>query len=151
MAATYTLGKTTFTAAVGQGDPQVKVASTSGLTPGMRLFCERELMRVVSLGVSSLVNVQRGVDGTLARPHDTMSTVYVGSGDQFHHSDPQGRPPDVVLNDPWINVLTGDIWFADGDGGGVPNGDRWWRKQIITRSTDPLGVRSWTPDITASK
>jgi len=148
MPATYTLGTTTFAAPVGKFDTQVKVASTSGLTPGMRLFADRELMRVVSLGVSTLVNVQRGVDSTQAERHGTEVTVYSGSGEQFFDYDPVGQPRPDLLVSPHINIKTGDVWFAQGDG--TVEGQRWWEKQTVTHSVGDLGVREVSLSPTSS-
>lgn len=143
-----TLSTTSFSAPVGKFDSQVKVASTSGLTPGMRLFADRELMQVVSLDVSTLVNVRRGIDGTSAERHGTDVTVYTGTGDQFYAHDPVGRPREDLLVSPHINIRTGDVWFAQGDG--TATGERWWQKQSIGHGVGPLGVRTTTPDITSS-
>ena len=148
MPATYTLSTTTFAVPVGKSDTQVKVASTSGLTPGMRLFADRELMQVVSLDVSSLVNVRRGVDGTKAERHGTEVTVWTGTGDQFFSLDPEGQPRPDLLVSPHINVRTGDVWFAQGDG--IEGGQRWWQKQAIEHSVGDLGVRVATPSPTSS-
>ena len=148
MPATYVLSTTTFAAPVGKFDPQVKVASTSGLAAGSRLFSDRELMQVVSLGVSTLVNVRRGVDGTASDSHGTDVTVYKGEADQFFSFDPQGRPREDLLVSPHINVRTGDVWFAQGDGSA--DGQRWWQKQSIGHDVGPLGVRTTTPDVSSS-
>lgn len=150
MPATVTLSTTTIASPVGRNDAQVKVASTSGLTPGIRLFVDRELMQVVSLGVSSLVNVRRGVDGTAADRHNANSTVYIGAGDQFYTYDPTGVPPDAILVSPWINVRTGDIWLAEGDPDPTGTLPRWWQKQTTTRAIGPLGIRTVTLDPTSS-
>lgn len=150
MAATYTLSTTTFAAPVSASDSQVKLASTSGLTPGMSLFVDRELMSVVSLGVSSLVNVKRGVSGTYAQRHGTDATVYTGAAEQFYSFDPSGAPLEALLVSPWINVRTGDIWFAAGDGAPAGLEQRWWQKQSIGHGTGALGVRTTTPDPTVS-
>ena len=148
MPATYTLLETTFAAPVGKVDSQVKVASTSGLAAGSRLFADRELMQVVSLDVSTLVNVRRGVDGTAAEAHGTDVTVYKGAADQFFSFDPQGRPREDLLVSPHINVRTGDVWYAQGDG--AASGQRWWQKQSIGHDVGPLGVRLTTPDVSSS-
>lgn len=150
MPATYTLGQTTFSAPVGKSDIKVRVASTSGIVTGMRLWVDRELMSVTSLDVSTLVNVRRGVDGTLATAHDTASPVYVGTGEQFSETDPQGWPSEATLVSPHINIRTGDVWFAQGDV--MPTGQerRWWQKQSTTYSIGALGARRETSDPTSS-
>jgi DNA processing protein len=63
MPATVTLATTTLAEPVDASAGSIKVASTSSLTAGIRLFVDRELMSVVSLGLGSRVNVARGVDG----------------------------------------------------------------------------------------
>jgi hypothetical protein len=150
MPASTTLSTTTFTKPVGRSDSQVRVASTSGITAGMRLFVDRESMSVVSLGVSTLVNVRRGVDGTLARDHDTAVPVYIATGEQLFEYDPQGWPAEAIMVSPHINVRTGDVWFARGDV--MPTGQehRWWQKQTITRGIGALGIRTETGDPTSS-
>lgn len=140
MAATVTLSTTLLNVPCSASSGQVKVASTSGLTPGVRLYVDRELMSVVSLGVSPWVSVLRGVDGTTATPHASASTVTIGSADQFYASDPGGMPPDAVLVTPHINVRTGDMFRAQGDASGV--GPRWWEKVTTTYSIGPLGIRT---------
>jgi hypothetical protein len=146
MAATYTLASTTFATPVGVSDTQVKVASTSGLAAGMRLYADRELMQVVSLGVSSLVNVRRGVDGTTAQAHGTEVLVYMGTADQFFTHDPQGQPPFPLLVSPHINVSNGLVWFAQGD----QLSPRYWMPQTVTHSVGPLGVVVTTYSPTSS-
>ena len=146
MPASNPLATTTFAAPVGKSDAQVKVASTSGLAAGMRLFADRECMQVVSLGVSTLVNVRRGVDGTSADTHGTDVLVYVGKPDQFFTYDPQGQPPLALMVSPHINVTNGLVWFAQGDEGS----SRYWTPQTVTRTVGPLGVVSVTYSPTSS-
>ncbi len=147
--ATYTLGTTNFAKPVGKFDSQVYVASTSGLVAGMRLFADRELMSVTSLaGFANLVNVRRGVDGTAAERHGTEVTVYSGAADQFYRQDPEGQPRTDLLVTPWINVRTGDVWFAQGDQ--FANGQRWWQKQTTTYGFGALGERLTTQTPTSS-
>lgn len=150
MPATVTLSSTTLVESVGSSERQVKVASTSGLTPGIRLFCDNELMTVVSLGVSPWVNVLRGVDGTASTPHSTGDVVYLGRADQFYHADPVGDPPASIPVSPYINAANGTVWFAQGDS--VPEGQnkRWWEKQTATRSIGPLGIYVTTYSPTSS-
>ena len=140
MPATVTLSTTTLQAGVGSGDRQVLVASTSGLTPGVRLFADSELMSVVSLGVSNWVNVLRGVDGSAAQHHDSGATITIGRADQFHSTDPTGAPPEAIPVSPYINVINGAVWFAQGDANSA--GKRWWQKQTTTYGTGALGVRT---------
>jgi hypothetical protein len=150
MPATVTLSTTTLLEGVGAGDRQVRVASTSGLTPGKRLFFSSELATVVSLGVGTWVNVLRGVDGTAAQPHDAGETIIIGRADQFYGSDPVGAPPEAIPVSPYVNVINGSVWFAQGDT--LPTGQalRWWQKQSATYGVGALGVRTVTLDPTSS-
>jgi hypothetical protein len=150
MPATVTLSTTTLQQTAGASDSQIKVESTSGMFPGTRLWIDRELMTVVSLGVSPWVNVLRGVDGTSAQAHSSLSTVTIGRGDQFYSIDPVGRPFDAISVSPYINVLTGDVWLAQGDAQPDGTAVRWWQKVTTTYGVGALGVRTTTQDPTAS-
>jgi hypothetical protein len=142
MPATVTLSTTTLAAPTGPSDREVKVVSTSGITPGIHLYVEGELMFVVSLGVGTLVDVLRGRDGTAGARHEGGSTVYIGRADQFYSQDPVGIPPAAVLVSPWINATNGTIWFAQGDALPSATSRRWWQKQTATFDIGPLGVRT---------
>jgi hypothetical protein len=107
----------------------------------MFLFIDGELLKVVSLGVDPWVTVVRGVGGCAARHHDLGETVYLGRGDQFYDSDPIGSPIAEILVSPYINVVNGSIWFAQGDP--QPKGsNRWWQKQTTVYDVGALGVRT---------
>ena len=148
MPATVTLSTTTLSASVGAGDGQVRVASTSGLATDTRLFVGSELMSVVSLGVDNWVNVLRGVDGSAAQHHDSGETIYIGRADQFYSSDPIGTPFVAIAVSPYINVVNGSVWFAQGDASEVA--ERWWQKQTATYGQGALGIRTVTLDPTSS-
>lgn len=150
MPATVTLSSTTLVASVGASDQQIKVASTSGLIPGLRLFIDGELMEVVSLGIDPWVNVLRGRDGTPGLAHDSGIAIYVGRADQFYSFDPVGSPPNAIAVSPYINVTSNNIWFAQGDTLPGERARRWWQRQVTTYSTGALGVRVETRDPTAS-
>ena len=153
MPATVTLSTTTLQESVSATAKQIKVASTSGLTDGMRLYIDRELMLYVSSGVSAgnytQVNVRRGVDGTTATPHSSTATITIGRGDQFYDSDPTGAPGETIPVSPYINLINGKVWFARGS---VGPGEtvRWWQEQTTTYSVGPLGVLISSSDPTAS-
>jgi hypothetical protein len=70
--------------------------------------------------------------------------VYIARADQLYSTDPYGRPPEAIPVSPWINVRTGDVFFAQGDTLPVGQGDRWWQKQTTTREAGALGVRVTT-------
>lgn len=147
-AATVTLSSTTLKTNCAASDTAVQLTSTTGVTVNnlttLRFWVDRELMTVVSLGLGTWVNVLRGSDGSIASAHGSSATVYIGRADQFQSSDPVGTPPSPVLVSPWINVLTGTIWLAEGDESGPSAGARFW--QIVTNvpGTGSLGVRTTT-------
>jgi hypothetical protein len=141
MAALATLNTTTLATRVGPLDGAIQVASAAGLLPGTRLFHGRELMQVISLGVGNWVNVRRGVDGTVTGPHPSSATLTIGRADQFYSQDPVNPPPSEILVSPWINVLTGDEWTAQGDEAGPGLEARLWTKTVNTPSIGALGVR----------
>lgn len=143
--ATVSLATTTFASTVEPSDTQVVLSSTSGVVPGVRLFCDRELMAVERLtGIGTTVLVRRGVDGTVSSRHATNAPIYIGRADQFYNSDPTGLPPAVLLVYPYINAASGDIWVAEGDEVGAGNAGRIWSK--VTQSIDAgaLGVNQTT-------
>jgi hypothetical protein len=150
MPATVTLSTTTLAVSVGVSDTRIKVGSTSGLTPGTRLYVDGEQMRFVSVDVDPWINVRRGVDGTASAAHPSSATVYIGRADQFYSIDPTGRPPDVIPVSPYINVINGSVWFAQGDSQPDGQANRWWQKVTNTYGTGALGVRTTTQDPTAS-
>lgn len=150
MPATVTLSTTSLVCAAGPSDGSVKVASTSGLVKGSRLWIDRELMEVISLGVDRNVKVVRGVDGTSGVAHVSASTVTIGQADQFYTRDPVGIPPESIPVSPYINVLNGRVWFARGDSMPPANSNRWWQLQTTSYSTGPLGVLVTTMDPTVS-
>lgn len=136
-----TLTTTTLSVAVAVNDTAIQVASTSGITPGVRLYVDRELMSVVSLGIGTSVNVKRGVDGTATTAHASSITVTIGRADQFYTQDPIG-PPLIVEVTPWINVVSGVQWTAQGDATGPNATAQWWAKMETTRAVGALGVRT---------
>lgn len=148
MPATVTLSTTTLAQGIGSGDGRIRLASTSGVTPKLRLFVDRELMEVVALEVDPWVTVRRGVDGTSAQAHNGDAVIYIGRADQFYDGDPVGAPPLTYPVAPYINVKTGQVWHAQGDSDG--NAVRWWQAQTTTYSTGPMGVRVATLNPTSS-
>lgn len=157
MPATDTLPSTTLKTSTGAGDRAVQLtgvtyAPNGARAPigGIRLFCEGEMMDAVSLGIDNWVNVRRGVDGTTAAPHSSGATVYLARPDQFYTSDPVGAPPPAVPVSPWINVINGNIWFAQGDTSPEGKTRRWWQKETMTAGVGPLGIRTMVTDPSSS-
>lgn len=137
-----TLATTTLAASVDPLDQAVTLVSSSGVVPGMRLYVDRELMAVVSLGVGTVVNVLRGVGGTATAAHSSSALVTMGTPDQFYMQDPVGPPPADVLVSPWINVVNGIQWVSQGDDTGPGQSARWWAPLQVTHDVGPLGVRT---------
>jgi len=141
MPASATLATTTLTYQIDPADHELIVASGSGIYPGYRLWIDRELITVKSLPDSlNTVKVIRGVDGTAPSRHSSSSTVTIGRADQFFATDPYGAPGSVVAVSPYINVLNGKIWYAQGDA--LPDGltRRWWQEVTYTYPGVPLGI-----------
>lgn len=153
MPATVTLATTTLQEGVSASARQIKVASSSGITAGIRLYIDRELLSAVSLGVATAnytqVNVRRGVDGTTATPHSSTAVITIGRGDQFYDSDPVGAPPSEIPVSPYINVLNGKVWYARGDTGPGQT-VRWWQERTTTYDVGPLGVNVTSSSPTTS-
>lgn len=144
MPATVTLSTTTLSEAVTSSAGRIKVASTSGLLTGTRLFVNGELMAVIRLDVDPWVNVARGVDGTASAPHASSATAYIGRADQFYTSDPVGIPAAAIPVSPHINAQNGKVWWAQGDTLPEGNANRWWQLQSETHGTGALGIRTTT-------
>lgn len=142
MPATVTLGTTTLTDAVSPTDGQIKVATTAGILPGMCLYFDGELVKVLRLGVDPLVFVTRGEGSSPALPHASGCIVYIGQPHQFYRQDPTGRPNASIAVSPYINVRNGSLWFAQGDATPSNTANRWWQKQTATYGVGALGVRS---------
>lgn len=144
MSALATLTTTTLATDVSSSDSLVKLTSTSGVVPGVCLYCEQELMTVDRLDGNGFAIVHRGDEGTAARAHTSLAPITIGRAHQFYQTNPFGAAPAVQLVTPWINVLTGEQWTAQGDETGLsPN--LWWARTEYTHTVGALGVRSSVP------
>jgi hypothetical protein len=152
MPATVTLTSTTLAAGVTHSQKDVRLASATGVLPGVRLFIDRELMAVVSVGVTTpaytAIEVQRGVGGTSSTAHSSTALVYIGNGDQFYATDPVGAPPVSIPVSPYINVKNGKLWFSQGDA--YEGAVRWWQEQVTTYDPGALGIDTQTTSPTSS-
>lgn len=146
MQSLFTLATTTFLTPVGASDTQVNVANTSGIAPGVFLFANRELFKVVGLtGIGNYATVLRGQDGTATRAHGAgAETVYLAQGYQLFATDPQGLPGANIFANPHINVLTGTVWVIQGDDEGPGMQGRSWQQVATTQAPGALGVRVTT-------
>lgn len=153
MPATVTLSSTTLAEGCDMGQTRIKVTSTTGMVQGLRIYVGGpggELMKIQRLDVSPWVIVTRGVDGSKASPHSSGETIYIGRGDQFYNVPPVGRPDAAIAVSPYIDVVAGLIYFAQGDNQPSATAVRWWQVQTNTRTTQPLGVQTTTLDPTSS-
>lgn len=148
MPATETLNTLTVLSNLSAGDGSVLVSDTSNLFPGVRVFYDGELMSVVRVGISSNVDVLRGVDGSRAVPHVSGGTAYVGRADQFYSMNPHGRPNDSPLVSPYINVVNGTVWLAQGDTLPPGLGQRWWQQVTTTYGSGAMGITTTTVEPT---
>lgn len=147
-ASTFTLSSTTLSQPAQVGDSQIVVTSTSGIVPGVALFINREQMIVERLtGIGNAVLVRRGQNGTETRAHGTVDTLWVGSPDYFFTSDPQGTPQIAPRVLPHINILTGVVWYVQGDEDGPSAQARTWQPATTSQTIGPLGVRVTTTTI----
>ncbi len=150
MAATVTLATTTLVDTLAAGEAIAVVASTSDLAKGLGLWIDRELLAVASFGPGTSVTVRRGVGGTASSAHSSGATVTIGRLDQFYETDPIGIAPIAVPVSPWINVITGDVWTAQGDEAGADATLHYWTKNETTHGTTAFGSPATTvaPSVT---
>ena len=136
----YTLGQTTLSSKVGQGDTQIQLASTTGVygyaanlqpvpsnpsNPQSNCYIDREELEIRTVpSTGTVVQVRRGVNGTTASAHASGQMVLCGPAIAFYTNDPGGTPATGgsvgglacttanVLVTPWINVRTGAQWLC---------------------------------------
>jgi hypothetical protein len=150
MPATYTLATTTLQYGIGPHTDRLAVASVTGILPGMRLYIDRECIAVVRADVSPWFVVRRGVDGTASSMHSSSATVWLAQPDQLYSTDPTGAPPVATYASPWINILSGNIWYAYGDENAEP-AFRYWQLQTVDRNagiTTTVGAQAISGDKT---
>ena len=151
MPASVTLPTTTLTLWIGPQNHTLKLASGSGVTPGLCLWIDRELMSVTSLPDSNgNVRVRRGVGGTAPSEHSSTALVTIGRPDQFYTVDPFGSPGSVIAVSPYINTLNGKVWYAQGDALPLNSTVRYWQEVTGTYGTASLGILTQTTSPTSS-
>lgn len=140
MPATVTLTQGTLTYGISSGDEEVVLSTVTGIDRGTRIFIDSELMSAKAAPNGLRVKVLRGVDGTPAAPHSSSAVCTIGRADQFYTEDPKGRPDNVIPVSPYINVVNGSIWFAQGDS--LPDSSlRWWQEMTTEYQIGAFGVR----------
>ena len=152
MPATVTLSTATLAYGVDPRADEVTLSSVSGVYPGFCLFIDQELMTVLRLLDSARVKVGRGIGGTPAQDHSSSATVYIGKPEHFYSADPIGVPSSAIPVSPYINVLNGRVFLAQGDAAQFPGQqvNRWWQPVETTYGVGPLAVRFSTQDPTSS-
>ena len=151
MPATVTLATATLTYGVSPDAGEIQLSSVSGVDVGDRLWIDRELMKVNRVvDGTTRVKVNRGVDGTAASRHSSSAVVTIGRPDQFYTTDPVGSPASVIPVSPYINVLNGKVWYAQGDSLPEDNSYRWWQEVTQTYGIGPLGVRTQVASLSSS-
>lgn len=83
MAANDTVSTTTLSAAIDATVRLFNVASTANISAGDKLVVDDEMMHVIAVPVSGQVEVQRGVNGTIAKAHVNASVVHQGTSEEF--------------------------------------------------------------------
>ncbi len=105
------LGSTTNVNVPNLPVSQGGIGQGSGNAAVTYLMIDRELMRVNSLGAGTIVNVERGFNGTVATAHNSGATVYVGPASWFRDVDPRGACVRANLPvAPFIVWSTGSLW-----------------------------------------
>ncbi len=119
------LTQTTITSAITPTASQIVVASATGISSPAgvggnvfaaptqtELYVDGEAMLVT--GVSgTTVNVVRGASSTMGTAHVAGSVVWVASPNQLYELAPVGGCTAANTVNPYINVLTGQLWFCD--------------------------------------
>ena len=144
--ATVTLSTTTLAAPLDASGRHATLSSLTGVIPGQTfLYIDKELAKVETItGISTVVVLSRGQDGTASTPHANGATVYLGRGDQFYMNDPQGAPANPIAVYPYINVVNGTRWGVTGDEDGPGVAARFWSPITDTPDFGPLGIRTTT-------
>jgi hypothetical protein len=88
------------------------------------IYVDRELMLVLAVN-GTVLTVARGINGTIAAPHNTGAMVLVGKPIWFYAFDPGGSTTvpgfvsnvTCVLNNvvvtPWVNIRSGAQWYCN--------------------------------------
>jgi hypothetical protein len=137
------LNQTTLSHGLGENTRRmVRLTSTVNIVKGDLLFCDGEAMivQVTPTAGSDTVVCSRGMCGTRQSDHAIFAPVFTGRPWQFYSRDPQGIPDNPPDANPWINLTTGAIWFAEGETVGPNQGARFWQKQVPTYYTGYWGI-----------
>ena len=120
------LTQTTLSSAISLASQStIVVASATGINPPSgvsgnvaafptqtELFVDQEAMLVTSVN-GKVLTVVRGADSTAASPHAANAVVWVATPNQFFTVTPTGACTAANTVNPYINVITGQLWFCD--------------------------------------
>ena len=124
------LTTTTLNANLALADTQMTVTSSTGFVVGQLVLIDLEVVRMTSLngvaGTSTVITIQRGVDGTRAIAHDNAKVIWITTqNNDFKQVDPdwsadctRGTGQAAIL--PWVNSRTGTMWDC-----ASPTASRW--------------------------
>lgn len=114
------LTQTSLNANLAASDAAMTVTSSTGFVVGQLVLIDYEVVRITNLngtaGTSTLIAIQRGVDGTRAAAHDTGKSIWITQqNNDFKQVDPdwsadcqRGVGQAAIL--PWVNSRAGVLW-----------------------------------------
>ncbi len=106
--------------------------NVAGLSTQTELFVDSEAMLVTAVN-GKVVNVIRGANSTAATTHVSGSVVWVAPPYQMYTSQPSGACTAANTVNPYINVLTGQLWFCDSVSGN-------WQNVFSTGTITPVAT-----------
>lgn len=111
-------------------DTVINVTVADSIAVGDVVYVDREAMTTVSRNTTTdTVTVRRGQLGTRADLHPDDAIVWSGPADDFYYYSPSGRCTAGSAYpggaQPWINLLTGEVWFCDDNIFGVGAASYW--------------------------
>jgi len=111
-----TVDSTTLSAAVTATDRTVSVTSATNVAVGQTLFVDHEAMKV-NTKTGTVLGVTRGYNGTAARAHGALATIYAGDAGEFYTQEVvQGSKCTLTdeLFTPRIVLPTGNVYKCSG-------------------------------------
>lgn len=129
------LNSTTLSAALNAVSQTVSLTSASNINVGDVAFVDREAMRVLSVNTTTnRIEVQRGMEGTVAVRHASGQTVYVDRPDRFINKDLAGActaGAEYPNYTPLINLSNGNKFRC--------TNSQWDLEQVVTQVKASFG------------
>lgn len=111
-----TVNSTTLAAAVTSINAiAIQVTSSTTMVAGQFLYADREMMRITSVARTPIIDVQRGVNGTRADLHASLTLLWSGPSNYFYDNEVAG--PCTATNEtslPHIVRITGNVYDCKG-------------------------------------